>query len=53
MDPALGLALVILILAVLVGFGIAFVGLAYHHERRHREALHMHHEGSTGTRMPV
>jgi hypothetical protein len=53
MDTPLSVALVILILAVLVGLGIAFVGLAYHHERRHRERLHMHHEGTTGTHIPV
>lgn len=33
-------ALVATIAGVLIGLGIAFVGLAYHHERRYRERLH-------------
>lgn len=33
------LALIIAIAGIIVGLGIAFVGLAYHHERRHRERL--------------
>lgn len=35
--PTLVLILVSLILAMLVGMGIAFLGLAYHHERRYWE----------------
>lgn len=35
--PTLLLILVVLIVAVLVGLGIAFIGLAYHHERRYYE----------------
>jgi hypothetical protein len=27
---------------LVVGLGIAFLGLAYHHHRRHHELLHMH-----------
>jgi hypothetical protein len=53
MDTPLSLALVILVLAVVIGLSIAFVGLAYHHERRHWESLRAHREGTTGTRMPV
>ncbi len=37
--PSLEIILVVLLLAVLVGLGVAFVGLAFHHERRHREHL--------------
>jgi hypothetical protein len=37
--PSLATIMVVLILAVLIGLGIAFIGLAYHHERRHREWL--------------
>jgi hypothetical protein len=40
MDPALVLIMVTLLLMMLVGLGITFLGLAYHHERRHREWLH-------------
>ena len=32
--PSMTIALVVLIAAVVVGLGIAFVGLAFHHERR-------------------
>jgi hypothetical protein len=38
--PSLTIVLVVLLLATLIGMGIAFLGLAYHHERRHREQLH-------------
>jgi Na+/melibiose symporter-like transporter len=31
--------LVVLLLAMLIGIGVAFMGLAFHHERRHRERL--------------
>src|ERR1051326_6882672 len=41
-DTPLQFALVILILGTLIGLGIAFVGLAFHHERRHRERLRDH-----------
>lgn len=41
LDTALMIALVVLILSALVGMGLAFLGLAYHHERRHREH-HLH-----------
>jgi hypothetical protein len=41
LDTAMMVTIVVLLLAVLVGLGTAFVGLAYHHERRHRE--HQHH----------
>jgi hypothetical protein len=33
-------ALAVTICGVLIGLGIAFIGLMYHHERRHRESLH-------------
>lgn len=35
--PSMTIALVVLLCAVLVGLGVAFVGLAFHHERRFRE----------------
>ena len=37
LDRPFQVILVVLILAVLVGLGITFLGLAYHHERRHFE----------------
>lgn len=37
--PSLVLILVVLLLGLLIGVGIMFVGLAFHHERRHRERL--------------
>jgi hypothetical protein len=39
MDRPLVFALVFLTCAAIVGLGIAFVGLAYHHFRRHHEHL--------------
>jgi hypothetical protein len=41
MDPALLGILVFLILAALTGIAVAFIGLMYHHHRRHHELLHM------------
>jgi hypothetical protein len=38
----------IVLIGFLVGLGIAFVGLAYHHERRHRESLRSHEFATTG-----
>src|SRR5438874_1565204 len=37
MDSSLIFALVMLVIAFVIGVGIAFVGLALHHERRRRE----------------
>ena len=42
LDTPMLVILVALILASLIGLGIAFVGLAYHHHRRHHEMLHLH-----------
>ena len=39
LDTSLMFTLVFLALAAFVGIGIAFVGLAYHHHRRHHEFL--------------
>jgi hypothetical protein len=38
--PSMTVALVVLLICVGVGLGVAFIGLAFHHERRHRERLH-------------
>jgi hypothetical protein len=35
--PSMVLILVVLLLSLLIGLGIAFLGLMYHHERRHFE----------------
>jgi hypothetical protein len=40
MDKPLVFALVFLTAMTLVGLAISFVGLAYHHHRRHHEMLH-------------
>ncbi len=46
------LVLVVLLLSLLIGLGIAFLGLAYHHYRRHHE--HMREFGRYGeARAPV
>lgn len=42
LDTALLLTLVTLLASVVIGLGIAFVGLAYHHHRRHLELTRGH-----------
>jgi hypothetical protein len=37
--PSMMFILVVLAAALAIGFGIAFIGLAFHHERRFREAM--------------
>ena len=39
LDTALMFSIIFLATAVVIGLGIAFVGLAYHHHRRHLEHL--------------
>lgn len=39
LDTSLMISLVVLLIALLIGIGIAFLGLAYHHHRRHHEFL--------------
>jgi hypothetical protein len=48
MDPALLVILILLVLAALTGIGVAFLGLMYHHHRRHHEML-AHTHGNSGT----
>jgi hypothetical protein len=40
MDKPLIFILVFLTCVVLIGLGIAFVGLSYHHHKRHAELMH-------------
>ena len=47
MDKSLVFILVFLTIVAIIGLGIAFVGLAYHHHRRHHE-LFGTHAGATG-----
>ncbi len=49
LDTALMIAFFVLIAALLIGLGIAFVGLAYHHHRRHWE---MHRTTTTPAALP-
>ena len=54
MDRPLIFILVFLTSTAIIGLGIAFVGLAYHHRHRHHEFLRQyaqpgtHHHASTG-----
>jgi hypothetical protein len=48
LDTAMAVAFVALLLTAAVGLATAFVGLAYHHERRHRE-YQLHTSGRTST----
>jgi hypothetical protein len=51
-DSPLMIAMFVLIVTLLIGLGIAFFGLAYHHQRRHHEWLREHgrHAGEHATR---
>jgi hypothetical protein len=52
MDKPLVFVLVFLTCAALIGLGIAVLGLAYHHHRRHHEMAHLHANGVRQTSMP-
>ncbi len=39
LDTPLMISLVVLLITLLIGLGVAFLGLAYHHHRRHHEFL--------------
>ena len=46
-DTSLMIAMIVLLMAMLIGLGITFLGLAYHHHRRHLESLrHTPHQAS-------
>jgi|GEM_PF-1128393 hypothetical protein len=47
MDNGLKLSLVLSALSLFIGLGITFVGLMYHHHRRHHEHLRLY--GQPGT----
>ena len=56
LDTALMIALVVLLISLVIGLGVAFVGLAYHHHRRHLELSRGHTTASgatTGDRVSV
>lgn len=46
LDSPMLLALTVLILATLIGLGITFVGLMYHHHKRFHEHLRLHGQAS-------
>lgn len=43
--PSLAIIEVTLLIAVIIGLGVAFLGLAYHHYRRHHEMLRVTRPG--------
>src|SRR5207237_1183862 len=51
--PTLNLILVALLIALFIGLGIAFVGLAFHHERRQRELVHLRGSETSSPRVPI
>ena len=53
LDRPLMVVLVILVAGAVIGLGLAFVGLAYHHHRRHHEFLKEHGHLPTHTRPPT
>jgi hypothetical protein len=46
MDKPLIFIMVFLTCVAVIGLGIAFVGLSYHHHKRHTELLHAHKRAS-------
>ena len=52
MDKPLVFILVFLTCMTLVGLGIAVLGLAYHHHRRHLEMVHHKHVTTAGPIIP-
>jgi hypothetical protein len=46
MDKPLVFIMVFMTATAIIGLGIAFVGLAYHHHRRHHEMLHLYGHGA-------
>jgi hypothetical protein len=42
MDRGLTVTTTVLILTLLVGLATTFIGLAFHHHRRHMELMHLH-----------
>jgi hypothetical protein len=53
MDKPLVFILVFLTAAAIIGLGIAFLGLAYHHHRRHHEFLREQTKAASGQRLTV
>jgi hypothetical protein len=45
MDRGLTTVLVVLLIATFIGLATMFIGLMYHHHRRHHELLHAHGHG--------
>jgi hypothetical protein len=46
LDSPMLMCLTLLILALLIGLGITFVGLMYHHHKRYHEHLRLHGQAS-------
>ncbi len=53
MDKPLVFILVFLTATAIIGLGIAFLGLAYHHHRRHHEFLREKGAAANGQRVTV
>jgi cytochrome c biogenesis protein CcdA len=49
LDSAFLISMTVLVLFALIGLGIAFVGLAYHHHRRYHEHLRATQANSAGS----
>jgi hypothetical protein len=52
LDTALLMILITLIATLLIGIGVAFLGLAYHHERRHHELTSRNVKPLSGVQIP-
>lgn len=47
MDTSLIILMTLLVATLVIGLAISFVGLAYHHHKRHLELLHLHRKDHT------
>jgi hypothetical protein len=52
LDNPMKLVVVLCVIGVFVGTGTAFLGLMFHHHRRHHELLHLHGNHQPGAPAP-
>jgi hypothetical protein len=54
LDNPFKLILILLVIGLVIGVSVAFIGLMYHHHRRHQEMLyHTSRDGGTQQRIAV
>jgi hypothetical protein len=53
LDNPMKVILVVLVACVIIGLAVTFLGLAFHHHRRHHEHLHRLQSATTSPRVTV